>query len=159
TGGGRAPLQLARTADAAVARESGANAGSESAFGQILRQAWPLTLREQGPLVEHGLNAITLTSHGELPPRPQADTLARVSRERLLDFGKAALSSVLALDAAPAIASSPRTFLISGRRVVPGWTIGLLALALLAPAVAAAIDGFARARRRKLPVGRGARWA
>lgn len=159
TGGERAPLQLARTADAAVARESGANAGSESSFGQFLRQAWPLTLREQGPLVEHGLHAITLTARGELPLRPQADTLARVSRERLLEFGKAALSTVLAVDAAPAIASSPRTFLVSGRRLVPGWTIGLLALALLAPAVAAAVDAFARARRRKLPVGRWARWA
>lgn len=159
TGAERAPLQLARTADAAVARESGASAGSESPFGQFLRQAWPLTLREQGPLVEHGLDAITLTARGELPLRPQADTLARISRQRLLDFGKAALSSVLALDAAPAIASSPRTFLVSGRRVVPGWTIGLLAIALLAPAVAAAVDGFARARRRKLPVDRWARWA
>ena len=58
----RGSLQVLRTADAALRRETGVAAGSESWLGQLLRQAWPLTLREQGPLVREGLNAVTLTA-------------------------------------------------------------------------------------------------
>jgi hypothetical protein len=82
-----------------------------------------------------------------------------VSRTRLLQFGKAALATVLAIDAAGGLESSPPSFLASRRKLMPGWAISLLAFALLAPALAAALDGFARARRRGRLIGGWARWA
>ena len=57
-------------------RETGADGGSESWLGQFMRLAWPLTLREQGPLVRSGMDAVTLTARGELPRGPGADPLS-----------------------------------------------------------------------------------
>jgi hypothetical protein len=43
-------------------------------------------------------------------------------------------------------------------QVMPGWVIALLALALQVPAIVAVVDAFARARRRREPVGPWFRW-
>jgi hypothetical protein len=154
----RGSLQLFRTADAALRRELGTGAGSDSAFGQFVRQAWPLTLRPQGPLVAAGIDAITLSDHGEVPRSPRGDTLAAISRLRLARFGRSAFSTLLALDAAPSLDRSPSGYLVLGHQVLPRWAISLLALGLLAPALVTALDAFARARRRGLAVGRWLRW-
>jgi hypothetical protein len=154
----RPSLQLLTTGDAALRREIESTVGSESMPGQFLREAWPLTLREQGALNDRGLDAVTFTSRGEIPRSPAADTLDGVSRQRLLEFGKAALATVLAIDAAGGLESSPTSYLASKRKLVPGWAISLLAFALLAPALAAGLDGFARARRRGRAIGHGMRW-
>jgi hypothetical protein len=42
--------------------------------------------------------------------------------------------------------------------VMPGWTLSLLALVFLLPALVASVDAFARARRRKEPVAAWLRW-
>jgi hypothetical protein len=148
----RGSLQLARTIDQALRRELGSGAGSEPFAGQFMRQAWPLTLREQGPLVRHDMDAVTLTAAGEVPRGSGSDGLDQISRLRILHFGKAALATALALDASE-VDSSPPSYLASGRKLVPGWAISLLAFALLAPALLGALDGFARARRRGRPFG------
>jgi hypothetical protein len=75
-----------------------------------------------------------------------------VSRLRAAHFGKAALSTALALDSFGG-ESSPPSYLVWGRKLVPGWAVSLLAFALLAPVLASALDGFARARRRGRPIG------
>jgi hypothetical protein len=154
----RAALQLQATQDAALRREIEASAGPESVPGQFMRQAWPLTLREQGPLNEAGMDSVTLTARGEIPRSPAGDGLHDVSTTRLLEFGKAALGTVLAVDAAGGLESSPPSYLASKRKVLPGWAISLLAFALLAPPLAAGLDAFARARRRGRSLGRAARW-
>jgi hypothetical protein len=154
----RSALQLLRSASAALEREVNADPGSESSFGQFMRQAWPLTLREQGPLVEQGVDALALTSRGELPRPPGSDTVDELSEARLQRFGKAALATVLAVDSAGALESSPPSYVVSARKVIPAWALSLLAFALLAPPLVAAVDGFARARRRGRPVGRWGRW-
>jgi hypothetical protein len=150
----RSSLQLLRSASAALEREVSAAPGSESWFGQFMRQAWPLTLREQGPLLAQGVDALTLTSRGELPRHPAGDTLDRVSQLRLQRFGKAALGTVLAVDSSGGLERSPPSYVVAGRKLIPGWALSLLAFALLAPPLVAAVDGFARARRRGRPVGR-----
>jgi peptidase M28-like protein len=153
----RSPLQLQRTVELALARELGTGAGSESALGQFTRQAWPLTFRQQGPLVNSGLPALTLTAHGDAPDL-SSETSPTISRLGLVHFGKAALASVLALDAAPRPDASPEGYVLLGRKVLPRWAISLLALALLAPVLAGAIDGFARAVRRRRRIGAWLRW-
>jgi Peptidase family M28 len=155
----RGSLQLLRTADAALRHEGGGGAGSYSAFGQFVHQMWPLTLRPQGPLVGAGIDSITLTDRGELPRPPGGDTLAGLSRLRLAKFGKSALSTLFALDAAPGLKRSPSGYIVLGNQVLPRWSIALLVLGLLAPAFVTALDAFARARRRGRAVGRWLRWA
>jgi Peptidase family M28 len=154
----RSSLQLIRTANTALAREGGSGAGSASVPGQFIHLAWPLTLREQGPLVGNDLDAVTLTARGEVPRAPAGDTLDQISEIRLLHFGKAALGTALALDSAPELESSPSSYLSWDRRVLPGWAVSLLAFSLLAPVLAAGLDGLARARRRGHAVGRWLRW-
>jgi hypothetical protein len=125
--------------------------------GQFIRLAWPLTLRPQGPLVRRDIDALTLTAGGEVPRGSEGDGLDQVSRLRAAHFGKAALTTLLALDSFDT-ESSPPSYLAWGRKLVPGWAVSLLAFALLAPVLAAALDGFARARRRGRPIGRRMRW-
>jgi hypothetical protein len=155
----RGSLQVLRTADAALAREAGASPASESWPAQFLRQAWPLTLGEQGPLVAKGLDAVTLTSRGEVPRSGAGDTLESLSETRLNQFGRAAFASLLAYDGTQFLDASPSRYLVSGRKVIPDWAIALLAVGLVMPAVIASVDAFARGRRRALPIGGRMRWA
>lgn len=154
----RGSLQILRTSELALQREIGEGAGYQSWAGQFARQAWPLTLREQGPLVQENVNAITFTSSGEVPRPPRQDTLERMSADRLESFGRAALAATLAYDAAPKLRDSPRRYIVAARKVMPGWALALLALGLLTPPVAASVDAFARARRRGQRIGGWVRW-
>jgi hypothetical protein len=58
------------------------------------------------------------------------------------------LRTLTALDRAPRPGHGPETYVTVARQVVPGSALSLLALALLLPPLVAAVDGFARARRR-----------
>ena len=68
------------------------------------------------------------------------------------------LSTVDALDVSPDVDRAAQTGLVLNDKTLPGWVVWMLALTLmLAPAVAA-VDAFARARRRRLPVGGAVGW-
>jgi hypothetical protein len=155
----RASLAAARTVESALRRETGAQAGSESWVGQFIRLAWPLTLREQGPLVRTGLDAVTLTARGEVPRAPGADTLAGISADRLTRFGRAAFAGVLAFDSPRYRAAETHRDLVLGRNVLPAWSLALLAAALTLPVLVAAIDAAARGRRRGAPAAPWMGWA
>jgi peptidase M28-like protein len=154
----RGSAQVLRTAEAALTREAAVSVGSESAAGQFVRQAWPLTLREQGPLVAAGMDAVTMTGHGELAPEPAGDTLDRTSQDRLGSFGRAAFAAALALDAAPSVEESPGRYIVTGSHIVPGWAFTLLALGFALPALVTALDAFARGLRRRDDMGGWTRW-
>ena len=159
TGSSRASLAAVRTVDAAVQRETGSGAGSESWLGQLVHLAWPLTLREQGPLVREGIDAVTLTARAELPRGDGPDTMAGISEVRLSRFGRAAFASVLAFDSPGYRGKPPSRYVTAGRNVIPGWSLSLFALGLILPAVITAVDGVARAGRRGAPVGPWLRWS
>jgi hypothetical protein len=52
----------------------------------------------------------------------------------------------------------PLAYVTVANKLLPAWAIALVGLALILPALVASIDSFARARRRREPVGRFARW-
>jgi Peptidase family M28/Anti-sigma-28 factor, FlgM len=152
-------LQLVQSAKAALREEVGRDPEIEGFAGHLLRLATGLALQQQGPLIEAGIPAITLTSDGELPPTRAEDRLDALSPTKLGQFGRAALSLVLALDAErKRLDHGPGAFVTIGGNVIPGWALALLAAALLVPALLVAIDGVARARRRKAPVAAWVRW-
>ena len=159
TGSSRASLSAVRTVDAALVRETGRSGGSESWLGQVVHLAWPLTLREQGPLVREGIDAVTITARAELPRGSGPDTVAGISENRLTRFGRAAFASVLAFDSPGYRGKPPSRYLTAGRNVIPGWSLALLALGLILPAVITAVDAVARAGRRGAPVGPWLRWS
>jgi hypothetical protein len=111
-----------------------------------------VTVSEQGPIGAEGLPAVLLSTTGELGPSGDEPVLDG----RLGAFGRAALSTVGALDATgprdgPAFASAPKG-IVTLRNVLPDWGARLVVGSLLLPALLAALDAFFRARRRRVPI-------
>ncbi len=151
---GQAPLRLRRTLEASIRAETGQDPGASRLPVQWLRQALPLTTGAQGPFLAAGLPAIALSASGERGPAPGAT----VSDQRLGAFGRAALRTVLALDAGPDLRAAPAGVVVTQRKVLPGWAIRLLTASLLLPVWVAAVDALARSSRRRVGLGRGLRW-
>ncbi len=153
-GRGQAPVQLRRTVEAAARAELGTDPGGYRAATQWVRQAFPITVGEQGAFGRAGLPAVLLSASGERPPAAGAKT----SDRRLQAFGRAALRAIFALDNGPTIRGGPVPVLQTARKILSGRAIRLLGGALMLPVLLVAIDGFARARRRREPVGRRVLW-
>jgi hypothetical protein len=153
-GFGSAPDRLTRTVSGAITAQMGANPGASSVIGQLAHLAFPLTVGEEGPLDASGLPAVLVQDSGETPP-PAGEP---VSQERLEGFGRAVLSAVDALDAAPDISSSKQTGLVTQHKTIPAWMLRLLVLALLLAPMLLAVDGLARLRRRSEPIARWLLW-
>ncbi len=151
---GSAPLELQRTVDAAITDLTGANPGAPSTLGQLAHLAFPMTVGEEGVLNAAGVPSVLVQVSGERGPSP-GDA---VSMGRLEGLGRAVLSAVDALDTAPDVAQTMQTGVLLQRKTLPAWALRLLVLTLLLPVLAAALDGLARARRRRLAVGRWTLW-
>jgi len=160
----RPPLGWQRTVEAAARTEVGIDPGGARATGQWARFALPFSVGEQAEVNRAGLRAVLLQVSGERGPARAAP----VSRERFTEVGRAALRSVIALDEAgrrgsggetrPPFAGEPQG-IVTLRNVLPDWSVRLIVLCLLAPALLAALDAFFRARRRRLPTGAWVAWA
>jgi len=148
-----APLELRRTVEGALMSEAGLRTGTVRPGVQLARLAFPLTLGEQGPFDARGIGAVLLSASGERAPAANAP----VSAARLTAFGRAALRSIGALDDGGDVPAST-SYLTLERKVLPAWSIRLLAIALLLPVLLAAVDAFARVRRRRESVGMWLRW-
>jgi hypothetical protein len=82
-----------------------------------------------------------------------------VSEATLLNFGRGLLRTISAIDAQRAPTAAPRAAVLLRGKVVPPWAVRLLVGTMIFPALIAAIDGFARVRRRKHPVALWLAWA
>jgi len=112
-------------------------------------------------LLERGIQAIRLSGSGELPPPGRGQTEEMPNQpetERLGGLGRAALRTVSAVDSARALEHGPKTYLTLGGSVLPGWALTLLVGSLILPALVAAVDAFARARRHREAVARWSWW-
>jgi Peptidase family M28 len=148
-----APLELRRTVESALKAEARLRAGTVSPGVQLARLAFPLTLGEQGAFNARGLGAVLLSASGERAPAPDAP----VSVERLTAFGRAALRSIGAIDGGDDLPGS-EPYMLLEHKVLPAWPVRLLAIALLLPVLLAAVDAFARVRRRRERVGMWLGW-
>jgi hypothetical protein len=149
-----APTALRATVQAAVQLETGLRPVESGLIAQFSRLAFPLTVGEQGEIGARGFPAVLLSVSGERGP---GDATA-VERGRLGAFGRAALRSITALDARVTAPPAPRAEISAFHKLLPGWAVRLLVGALILPGLLAAIDGFARVRRRRQPVGRWIAW-
>jgi hypothetical protein len=154
---GSAPAQLQRTVAEAISQQAGVDPGAPSTLSQLAHLVFPLTVGEQGVLNAAGVPAVLVQLSGEGGP-PASPELDRPSVERLEGMGRAVLSAVDALDAAPEISASMQTGLVLQRKTVPMWALRLLVITLLLAPVMVVGDGFARLRRRRLPIGRWTLW-
>jgi hypothetical protein len=153
-------IQLVRTAERAVQEVVGTAPELDGPLQGLARLALPAGLGEQAVLIDDGLDAVAISSAGERPLAVDEDGPGDLSGETLGDFGSAALTAVLALDAATTpLEHGPDAYLIAGDNLVPAGTLGLLAMALLLPPAIAAIDALARAARRRFGPGPALVWA
>jgi Peptidase family M28 len=152
--------QLDETAASIVSKEAATPAGDEGPLDDLFRLALPAGLGEQGPLVEAGLPAVRLSSDGELPLEAAEDTPDNFNTDTFARFGRASLALILALDASPgAVQHGPSGYIGVAGNLLPGWTIAMLALALLLPVALGAGAGLAAAARSPIEAARGFLWA
>jgi hypothetical protein len=144
-GFGSAAELLQRTVASAIGQQLGGDPGAPSTIGQVAHLAFPFATGEQGALNAEGLQSVLVQASSErAPPAGEA-----VSEERMEGFGRAVLTAVDALDAAPDIAAKRQTGVVLGRKIIPEWALRLLLAALLVPPLVLAADGYARLRRRR----------
>ncbi|MFN2616661.1 MAG: hypothetical protein ABR581_05990 [Thermoleophilaceae bacterium] len=153
----RAGIALQRTLAESVRQELAQPVGASGPAAQLARLAFPLGIGAQGPLLERGYDAVRISGSGELPSAASGRTGA-IDQDRLGGLGRATLRTVTALDQGPPPKHGPPSYVIAVSQVMPGWALSVLAIGLLLPALVAAIDAFARARRRRVAVGPWLRW-
>jgi hypothetical protein len=160
TGPERTAAQLTATAARAVEAQVRRTQPSPNLIDQVARLAFPSGLGEQAPLIAAGFDAVAISSAGERPLDPVDDGPDDLSRPVLAGFGRAASSIVEAVDVAEApLEAGPRAYVEVGENLVPGWALALLGLALLCPALVAAVSAIGGALRRSEPLGAGLAWA
>jgi Peptidase family M28 len=140
------------TAAQRVVEQTGRRPQHPGALAQLVDLAFPFTLHEQGPLLARGIPALTLTSGGERPPDAFTDQPGRLDQVRLAELGRATQQLVRWLDAGAELAPGTARYVYFGPRVLPGWAIELVLLAVLLPFLLSAVDLFARCRRRHIPL-------
>ncbi|MGC9973788.1 MAG: M28 family peptidase [Gaiellaceae bacterium] len=144
------PLLVA-TANEILGDQPGAAITHPSAGHQLLDLAFPFSLYEQAPFVDRGIPAITLTTAGDRYPNPLTETPKNISKAHLTQIGQASEQLLVALDqGAPEPRVSSASYIYLGGRFVHGWSIQLLLIACLVPALVAIVDLFARCRRRRI---------
>ena len=142
-------IQLVESAAKAIETELGTtDALHEETFPSLLRLAIPAGIGDQAPLIRDGQDAITITSAGELPLPQSEDRLAALSTQTLGAVGRATLALALALDPSGVrLQHGPEAYVPLAGKLIPGWAIALLAIALLAPVAVVSIDALVRASR------------
>lgn len=160
---GSAPGVLLSTVSAAVEQVLGVSPEAPSTLSQFAHLVLPLSAGEEGTLIARGIPAVLVQVSGERPPRAGEP----ISAARLENFGRAVLSAVYALDAGANVGSQGQgqgqgggggdggleTAVPIQQKLLPAWAVELLVATLLLPPLGVLIDGFARARRRRLALG------
>jgi hypothetical protein len=143
---------LVETLRAALARESNGEPVRPSGLQQLVSLGFPFDPYEQAPFVSRRIPAVTVTTGGARPPDTQSRGPGRLDVGHLRAVGLAAQDTVDAIEQGVSLAQGPTSYVFLGRRLVRGWAIELVLVAMLLPFLAAAVDLFARCRRRRIRI-------
>lgn len=143
------PAALVQTAAERLREQTGAEPRRPGALQQLIDLGFPFSLYEQAPFVARGIPAVTLSTAGDRPPPSLADG-ADPSVERLEQIGRAAQGLVTSLDQGLELDPTGSAYVYLGPRVVRGWAIQLVLVAMLLPFLAGTVDLFARCRRHRI---------
>jgi hypothetical protein len=117
----------------------------------LLGLAFPFSPFEQAPFVSRGIPAVTVTTAGARPPdTPKPGE--RLDVRHLGLVGLAAQNTVDAMEQGVSLAQGPASYVFLGQRLIRGWAIEIVLVAMLLPFLAAAVDLFARCRRRRIGI-------
>jgi alkaline phosphatase isozyme conversion protein len=143
---------LLETVRAQIAGQTGLDPTRPSGLRQLIDLGFPYSRFEQGPFVSRGIPAVTLTTAPDRPTDGLGDDTAGIHRGRLGQIGRAAQNTLDALEQGVALTPGPGSYIFLGSRIVRGWAIELVLIACLLPFLTAAVDLFARCRRRRIRV-------
>lgn len=143
---------LVETLRSALLRETGVEPSRASGLRQLVDLGFPFSAYEQAPFVTRGVAAVTITTAGDRPPGALGPARERLDLARLGQIGRATQSALDALEQGVAITQGPSSYVYLGQRLIRGWAIEIVLVAALLPFVAAAVDLFARCRRRRIRV-------
>ncbi|MGI9021213.1 MAG: M28 family peptidase [Solirubrobacterales bacterium] len=153
-------MQLVRIAEETLAEQTGREPSGRGLLADLARLALPMAAGEQSVLIAEGFDAIGISSAGERPLGPADDGPEQLDPAVLTEFGAATLGMILILDPlTQPLQHGPNSYLEFSGSLVPGWSVAAFALALLFPAGLAALDGVARAARRRGGIVRALAWA
>ena len=111
-----------------------------------MRLAVPTGLGEQGPLIEGGLDAVRISSTGELPPPPDGTTPRRsISRPSATSGAPPSPWSSRSTPLRPRSSTGPDAYVGVAGNLMPGWALAMLAIVLLLPVAAASFVAVADA--------------
>jgi peptidase M28-like protein len=144
---GRAPAGFAEGVGDVLAAAGGGDVARPGFLGEFVRLVVPpRTPGGQAPFVQRSIPSITI---GE-DPRGASDSAP--DADRFTHTAQAVNDLVLAIDAGAAPPGPTGVYLRAGARVLSGWVLALLAVALLVPPVLVAFDLTGRALREGLPL-------
>jgi hypothetical protein len=143
---------LVETLRAALAQEGGNDPARPSGLQQLFGLAFPFSPYEQAPFVSRGIPAVTLTTAGARPPEVRRRRGGGLNVRHLRLIGLAAQDTVDAMEQGVSLAQGPTTYVFLGQRLIRGWAIEIVLVAMLLPFLAATVDLFARCRRRRIRV-------
>ena len=143
---------LVETMRATLAQEAGGDPSRPSGLQQLLELAFPFNPYEQAPFVSRGIPALTVTTAGARPPEAPGRAAERLDVRHLGLIGLAAQDTVDAMEQGVSLAQGPTSYVFLGQRLIRGWAIEIVLVAMLLPFLAAAVDLFARCRRRRIRI-------
>ena len=149
--GPRSPAPgLVATAAARLDEETGSRPETAGTLAQLIDLGFPFSLTEQDAFLAEGIPAVTITTEGsraDLDTRP-----GRLDPVVLGRTGRAAEGLLASLDASLEPARGTGAYVYVGGRVIQGWAIALLYIALLVPFLLCLADLVARLRRWHVPL-------
>jgi len=152
--------QLIETAREIASGNFGERDPAPGAWVGLSRLAYPVGLGEQVALRRAGIEAIALSAHGERRVPASEDVPDAISADTLAASGATALELILTLDHTDGpLDGGPDDYVRVGGNLVPGWSISLLAVALLLAPLLTAGDTWLREHRNDWRVRKTLFWA
>ena len=143
---------LVETVRVALLHETGKEPLRTSGLRQLIDLGFPFSAFEQAPFVTRGIPAVTVTTAGDRPPTVTVPGHEHLSQLRLGEVGRAIQDAIDAMEQGVTLAQGPSSYVYLGQRLVRGWAIEIVLVASLLPFIAAAVDLFARCRRRRIRI-------
>jgi len=143
---------LVETARSVLASETGAPPTWPGALRQLIDLGFPFSAYEQSPFVSRAIPAVTITTGADRPASDAGDTVGGLNERRLEQIGRATQNALDAMEQGVALSTGPSSYVYLGQRIVRGWAIEIVLIAMLLPFLAAAVDLFARCRRRRIRI-------
>jgi hypothetical protein len=143
---------LVATLRAALTREGAGNPARPGGLQQILDLAFPFSPYEQAPFVSRGIPAVTVTTADARNSGTTQRRERRLNLPHLEAVGLAVRETIDALEQGVSLAQGPSSYVFLGQRIVRGWAIEIVLVAMLLPFLTTTIDLFARCRRRRIRI-------